>query len=82
MTEKLEVVGRFKEKVDIIDEFVTKLQKFHQILTMVDSWMIEADNNLDQIKNHSEKLTPEDRVTVTMELQEDVDQRVKIIQVR
>merc|ERR1711981_974144 len=49
-------------------------------LMMVDSWMKEADNNLDQIKNHSDKMTPEDRVSVTMELQEDVGEKVRIIQ--
>merc|ERR1712226_1774201 len=33
--------------------------------------MKEADANLEQIKNHSHKLTPEDRDSSTMELQED-----------
>merc|ERR1712088_1116100 len=80
VTEKLEVVDRFKDKVDKIDEFVTSLKNFNSELMMVDSWMKEADNNLDQIKNHSDKMTPEDRVSVTMELQEDVGEKVRIIQ--
>ena len=62
--EKLEVVDRFKEKVDKIDGFVTKLQNFNKTLIMVDSWMQEADGRLDQIKNHSHEMTPEDRVSV------------------
>merc|ERR1712110_443590 len=78
--EKLEVVARFKEKVDKMDEFVTNLTNFDKTLKMVDSWMKEADSNLDQIKNHSDKMTPEDRVSVTMELHEDVGEKVKIIQ--
>merc|ERR1712001_116756 len=80
VTEKLEVVDRFKDKVDKIDEFVNALTNFNSELMMVDSWMKEADNNLDQIKNHSDKMTPEDRVSVTMELQEDVGEKVRIIQ--
>jgi len=79
VTEKLEVVERFKEKVDRMDEFVTNLDNFDKTLKMVDSWMKEADNNLDQIKNHSDTMTPEDRVSVTMELQEDVCDKVEII---
>merc|ERR1712029_662608 len=43
-------------------------------------WMKEADAQLDQIKNHSDKMTPEDRVSCTMELQEDVAEKVRIIQ--
>ena len=62
--EKLEVVDRFKEKVDKIDGFVSKLQNFNKTLIMVDSWMQEADGRLDQIKNHSHEMTPEDRVSV------------------
>merc|ERR1712158_267299 len=60
VSEKLEVVGRFKEKVDVIDDEVKVL------------------NNLDEIRNHSHKLTPEDRVSSTMELQEDVAEKVEI----
>ena len=80
VTEKLEVVGRFKDKVDKIEEFVTKLRNFNQTLTTVDSWMRDADGNLEQIRNTSDKLTPEDRVSITMELQEDVFDKVSIIQ--
>jgi len=77
--EKLEVVGRFKEKVDKIDEFVTNLDNFDKTLKMIDSWMKEADNQLNDIKNNSDTMTPEDRVSCTMELQEDVAEKVAII---
>ena len=79
VSEKLEVVGRFKEKVDIIDDYVSQLDTFDVTLKTIDKWMKEADANLDQIKNHSHKLTPEDRVSSTMELQEDVAEKVDII---
>jgi len=79
VSEKLEVVGRFKEKVDKIDEFVTNLDNFDKTLKMVDSWMTEADKQLNDIKNNSDTMTPEDRVSCTMELQEDVSQKVEVI---
>merc|ERR1712001_265731 len=77
--DKLEVVGRFQEKVDKIDEFVTSLDNFDKTLKMVDSWMKEADNQLNDIKNNSDTMTPEDRVSCTMELQEDVSAKVEIV---
>merc|ERR1712203_680311 len=79
VSEKLEVVGRFKEKVDVIDDYVSQLNNFDVTLKTIDKWMKEADANLDQIKNHSDKMTPEDRVSCTMELQEDVSEKVEII---
>merc|ERR1711992_82410 len=77
--EKLEVAGRFKEKVDKIDEFVTNLDNFDKTLKMVDSWMKDADSQLNDIKNNSDTMTPEDRVSCTMELQEDVSAKVDIV---
>merc|ERR1711983_343054 len=79
VSEKLEVVGRFKEKVDKIDEFVTNLDNFDKTLKTVDSWMTQADSQLNDIKNNSDSLTPEDRVSCTMELQEDVAEKVAVI---
>merc|ERR1712088_1073354 len=77
--DKLEVVGRFQEKVDKIDEFVSSLDNFDKTLKMIDSWMKEADNQLNDIKNNSDTMTPEDRVSCTMELQEDVVAKVEIV---
>merc|ERR1712018_1047470 len=79
VSDKLEVVGRFKKKVDIIDDYVSQLNNFDVTLKAMDKWMKEADANLDEIRNHSHKLTPEDRVSSTMELQEDVAEKVEII---
>merc|ERR1719278_1034406 len=67
VSEKLVVVGKFQEKVD-------------KTLKEMDKWMKEADGQLHDIKNKSDKMTPEDRVSYTMELQEDVASKVKIIE--
>jgi len=80
VTDKLEVLGRFKEKVDKIDEFVTQLKEFDVTLKDIDKWMKDAETQLGEIKNASDKMTPEDRVSYTMELQEDVAAKVVIIQ--
>jgi uncharacterized protein YjgD (DUF1641 family) len=77
--EKLEVVGRFEEKVKKIEDFCAALNNFDKTLKTIDSWMKDADSQLNHIKNESDKMTPEDRVSYTMELQEDVAARVEII---
>merc|ERR1711944_180052 len=79
VTDKLEVIGRFQEKVDKIDEFVTSLKNFDMTLKDIGGWMKDAENQLNEIKNASDKMTPEDRVSYTMELQEDVAAKVEII---
>merc|ERR1712029_1220459 len=65
--------------VDKIDEFVTSLKNFDVTLKDIDAWMTGADKELEVIKNDSDKMTPEDRVSYTMELQEDVAAKVEII---
>merc|ERR1712079_258717 len=79
VSEKLVVVEKFNEKVTKIETFVNKLNEFDKSLKTIDKWMKEADAQLNDIKNKSDKMTPEDRVSYTMELQEDVDSKVEII---
>jgi len=79
VAEKLVVVEKFNEKVTKIETFVNKLDTFDKSLKSIDKWMKEADAQLNDIKNKSDKMTPEDRVSHTMELQEDVDSKVEII---
>ena len=76
---KLEVIGRFEEKVKKIENFVNNLQAFDKTLKFLDTWMVDADVNINKIKNDSHQMTPEDRVSLTMELQEDVAAKVQII---
>merc|ERR1712076_321239 len=75
-----DVVGKFQEKVAKIEAFVSKLNEFDGTLKSMEKWMKEADGQLHDIKNKSDKMTPEDRVSYTMELQEDVASKVKIIE--
>merc|ERR1711935_1132389 len=79
VTDKLEVLGRFKEKVDKTDEFCTELKNFDVTLKEIDAWMAGADKELNTIKTDSDKMTPEDRVSYTMELTEDVEAKVDSI---
>jgi len=77
--EKLPVVERFHEKVQKIETFVARLNEFDKNLKFIDGWMLGAEGNLNDVKNHSDQMTPEDRVSHTMELQEDVAAKVQLI---
>jgi len=56
LQEKLEVVGRFDEKVKKIETFCQNLQDFDKTLKFLDTWMKEADTNLNKIKNESHQV--------------------------
>ena len=79
LEEKLIVVGQFEEKVCKIDEFCNSLKNFDASLKSIDSWMKSATQELEDIKNSSDKMAPEDRVARTMDLQEDIAAKVEII---
>ena len=80
VTDKLDCVGKFDEKVKKIESFVGNLNEFNASLTNLDKWMQDADKQLKDIKEARDSMTPEDRVSYTMELQEDVAAKVVIIQ--
>ncbi len=79
VTEKLEVIGRFGEKVKKIEDFVANLNEFDKSLKSIDKWMKDSETQLKDIKDCRDTMTPEDRVSLTMELQEDIADKVKII---
>merc|ERR1711883_28296 len=79
VSEKLTVVEKFREKVEKIENFVNRLNEFDKSLKSIDVWMKEAETQLNDIKNNSDKMTPEDRVSYTMELREDVAAKVDVI---
>jgi len=76
---KLEVLGRFKEKVTKIEELVSALTSFDNNLKAIDSWMLAATAELKDIKDASGGMLPEDRVARTMDLQEDIAAKIEIL---
>jgi len=78
--EKMIVLEQFHEKVEKVAEFCTNLDLFDNSLKSMDDWMMRAAGELDHIRNHSHKMVPEDRVSNTMELQEDIAAKVIIIE--
>eukprot|EP00095_Tigriopus_kingsejongensis_P000588 maker-scaffold95_size379157-snap-gene-0.18 protein:Tk00588 transcript:maker-scaffold95_size379157-snap-gene-0.18-mRNA-1 annotation:"Nesprin-1" len=80
ITDKLELVQKFDEKVKKIEEFVGNLSTFDKSMKELDKWMTDGTQKLIDIKEKSDQMTPEDRVSYTMELQEDIGDKVIVIQ--
>jgi soluble cytochrome b562 len=76
---KLEVDGRFKATVAKIEEFVAALTAFDDSLKTIDGWMQTATAELNDIKEASGNMLPEDRVARTMDLQEDIAAKIEIL---
>merc|ERR1712242_305970 len=79
--ERLAVLTQFKETVDVVEKFCDDLKNFDASLKSLDSWMMSATKELEDIKNSCDKMAPEDRVARTMDLQEDIAAKMKIIKV-
>merc|ERR1712071_574421 len=77
--EKLEVLGRFKSTVTKIEELVAALTAFDNSLKVIDEWKDAATAELNDIKEASGAMLPEDRVARTMDLQEDIAAKLEII---
>lgn len=79
VSEKLEVVGRFEDKVKKVEDFCNELQAFDSSLKTINDWMATATAELDDIKLAAGSMLPEDRVARTMDLQEDIASKVEIL---
>ena len=76
---KLEVLDRFKKVVAKIEDLFANLTAFDTSLKTLDTWMLEAEKELKDIKEQSGSMTPEDRVARTMDLQEDIASKLEIL---
>merc|ERR1711971_935844 len=76
---KLEVAGRFKDTVKVIEDFCAALVNFDNSLKAIDTWKDAATAELKDIKEASGAMLPEDRVARTMDLQEDIAAKLEIL---
>merc|ERR1711884_260539 len=65
--EKLAVLLQFKDTVDAVEKFCDELKAFDGSLKSIDTWMMQATKELEDIKHASDKMPPEDRVARTMD---------------
>lgn len=72
---RMEILKKTDDRLVFIDDFNKRLSVFDKNVTDLEDWLGEGRKRLDGIKNPVELLSPEDRVTKTMEVQEDITKK-------
>jgi len=72
---RMEILKKTDERLEFIDDFNKRLNVFDQGVKDMESWLGEGRKRLDLIKSPPEEMSPEDRVTKSMELQEDLNKK-------
>jgi len=72
---RMDILKKTEDRLEFIDDFNKRLTIFDKNVTELEDWLGEGRKRLDGIKNPVEMLSPEDRVTKTMEVQEDITKK-------
>merc|ERR1719499_659941 len=72
---RMDILSKTDERLNFILDFNKRLAIFDKNVTELEDWLGEGRKRLDGIKNPVELLSPEDRVTKTMEGQEDINKK-------
>ena len=72
---RMDILAKTDERLVFIDDFNKRLNVFDVGIKEMENWLGEGRKRLDMIKNPPEEMSPEDRVTKSMELQEDLNKK-------
>merc|ERR1712165_107567 len=72
---RTEILKKTDDRLIFILDFNQRLSIFDKNVTELEDWLGEGRKRLDGIRNPTELLSPEDRVTKTMEVQEDINKK-------
>ena len=75
IVKRMDILKKTEERLVFIDDFNKRLAVFDKNVSELEDWLGEGRKRLDGIKNPAEILSPEDRVTKTMEVQEDINKK-------
>jgi len=72
---RMDVLKKTDERLEFIDDFNKRLNTFDKDIKEMEDWLGDGRKRLDLIKTPPEEMSPEDRVTKSMELQEDLQKK-------
>lgn len=72
---RMDILAKTDGRLDFILDFNKRLAVFNQNVTDLEGWLEEGRKKLDSVKSATEQLTPEDRVTKSMEFAEDLKKK-------
>ena len=79
INERISVLSKTDEKLDFIDDFNKRLAIFNASVNELEGWLTEARKRVDNIISPASAFSPEDRVTKTMEFQEDLRKKIEFL---
>ena len=79
INDRVNVLTKTDEKLAHIDDFNKRLAVFNTSLSELEGWLAEARKRFDTIISPASELSPEDRVTKTIEFQEDVQKKFEFM---
>ena len=74
--DRMVVLAKTDDKLAFIDDFNKRLAIFGTSLVDLEGWLTEARKRVDVIISPTAEFSPEDRVTKTMEFQEDLKRKM------
>merc|ERR1712038_696394 len=77
--ERTSVLDKTDEKLDFIDDFNKRLAIFNASVSELEGWLTSARERVDNIVSPESAFSPEDRVTKTMEFQEDLRKKIEFL---
>ena len=72
---RMDILAKTDGRLEFILDFNKRLAVFNQNVTDLEGWLEEGRKKLDSVKSATEQLTPEDRVTKSMEFAEDLKKK-------
>merc|ERR1712013_116124 len=72
---RMEILKKTDDRLEFIDDFNKRLNTFDKDIKEMEDWLGDGRKRLDLIKTPPEEMSPEDRVTKSMELQEDLQKK-------
>jgi len=75
LTVRIEILKKIDDRLVFIDDFNRRLAVFNTMVGELEEWLDEGKKRLNIIKNPVDMLSPEDRVTKSMEVQEDISKK-------
>merc|ERR1719412_3066828 len=72
---RMEILKKTDGRLEFILDFNKRLAAFNQCVEELEAWLLEGRKKLDSVKSPTELLSPEDRVTKSMEFAEDLHKK-------
>merc|ERR1719347_36174 len=72
---RMDIIKKTEERLEFIDDFNKRLAIYDKSVGELEAWLRDGKKRLDLLRNPVEMISPEDRVTKSMEVLEDIQKK-------